>query len=126
MIRKYKILGYAFAIFICGIIAFEIVGSNTKNVSTAGTVTEDFSALSNKKICWGIKRADNHKQPDVGAENKSLMEKCGSYYMGNANNKYVYLTFDAGYEARIYRKNFRSSKGKQCYSNFFYNRALPK
>ena len=31
--------------------------------------------LSNKKIGWGIKRNDNHTQPDLGAENKKLIDK---------------------------------------------------
>ncbi len=33
------------------------------------------SSLSNEKIGWGIKRNDNHEQPDLGATNKQLIEK---------------------------------------------------
>ena len=33
------------------------------------------STLSNEKIGWGIKRNDNNSQPDLGATNKSLIEK---------------------------------------------------
>lgn len=119
MIKKYKILGYAFAIFVCGVIAFGITGGNTKNVFTSGTVTEDFSSLSNKKICWGIKRADNHQQPDVGSQNKELMEKCDSYYMGNPEKKYVYLTFDAGYEAGYTEKILEVLKENNVNATFF-------
>ena len=119
MIKKYKILGYAIAIFVCGVIVFRIAGGNTKNVFTSGTVTEDFSSLSNKKICWGIKRADNHEQPDVGSQNKELMEKCDSYYMGNPEKKYVYLTFDAGYEAGYTEKILEVLKENNVNATFF-------
>ena len=33
------------------------------------------STLSNEKIGWGIKRNDNHEQPDLGSTNKQLIEK---------------------------------------------------
>ena len=55
--------------------------------------------VSNKKICWGIKRVKNHKQPDVGENNKKMLQKLNAICMGNENSKKIYLTFDAGYEA---------------------------
>ena len=33
------------------------------------------TTVSNKKIGWGIKRNDNHEQPDVGNENKKILFK---------------------------------------------------
>ena len=56
-------------------------------------------ALSNKKIGWGIKREKDHKRPDVGKEKAELMEKYDGIYIGNEEKKYIYLTFDEGYEA---------------------------
>lgn len=56
-------------------------------------------ALSNKKIGWGIKREKDHKRPDVGKKNAELMEKYDGIYIGNEEKKYIYLTFDEGYEA---------------------------
>lgn len=53
----------------------------------------------NKKIGWGIKRNDNHEQPDLGKENKELIDKYDGIAMGNNNDKFVYLTFDLGFEA---------------------------
>ena len=111
---------------VCNILIWGIFQYNSNTINTSTSETTDFSSLSNKKVCWGIKRADNHEQPDVGSENVSLMEKCNGIYMGNSEKKYVYLTFDAGYEARLYRKYFRSTKAKQCNSHIFYNRALFK
>ena len=53
----------------------------------------------NYKIGWGIKRNDNHEQPDVGANNKKILEENNGICMGNNEKKYIYLTFDEGYEA---------------------------
>lgn len=53
----------------------------------------------NKTIGWGIKRANNHQQPDVGATNKKLLEENGGICLGKDNEKVIYLTFDEGYEA---------------------------
>ena len=57
------------------------------------------STTSNKKIEWGIKRNDNHEQPDVGSENKKILEENNGICLGNKENKTIYLTFDEGYEA---------------------------
>ncbi len=56
------------------------------------------NVLSNKKICWGIKRASNNSQPDLGATNVKIMNEFDGLTMGNKNSKYIYLTFDVGYE----------------------------
>ena len=48
---------------------------NLKILKSTSTSTSDYSSLSNKKIAWGIKRADNHDQPDVGKENVEVMDE---------------------------------------------------
>ena len=53
----------------------------------------------NRKICWGIKRNDNHEQPDLGKENQELMKKYNGIAIGSNENKDICLTFDLGYEA---------------------------
>ncbi|MBE5805799.1 MAG: hypothetical protein E7313_03700 [Clostridiales bacterium] len=75
-----------------------IILNNYNNILDVKSVNAT-AQLSNKKICWGIKRAENHEQPDVGTQNKSVLEKYNGLCMGNSNSKKVYLTFDAGYEA---------------------------
>ena len=47
------------------------------------TILSSANAVSNKKIAWGIKRNDNHEQPDLGAKNKELVDK----YERNSNGK---------------------------------------
>ena len=93
IIKKYKYILTSMLILVVGLICVGIVNDDTKVVPT-GTI-----ALSNKCIGWGIKRNDNHKQPDIGSTNKALIEKYDGIAMGNKDSKNVYLTFDLGYEA---------------------------
>ena len=57
--------------------------------------------LSNKKYGWGIKREDNHKQPDLSFY-LNILNNYDGIALGNSEKPYIYLTFDAGYESRIY------------------------
>ena len=57
------------------------------------------SSITNKKIEWGIKRNDNHEQPDVGKENRKILEEKNRICLGDNEEKIIYLTFDEGYEA---------------------------
>lgn len=82
-------------------------------------VTEDFNNITNKKICWGIKRADNHLQPDVESENKRVIEKYNGLCIGNSEKKYLYLTFDAGYEAGYTEKILEVLKQNDVKATFF-------
>ena len=77
------------------------------------------SNLSNKKIGWGIKREKDHKRADVGKENKELMEKYNGIYIGNENKKYIYLTFDEGYEAGYTEKILDVLKENDVKATFF-------
>jgi len=61
--------------------------------------TNSANFVSNKKIGWGIKRNDNHEQPDVGSENKRILEANQGICLGKNDKPYIYLTFDEGYEA---------------------------
>lgn len=46
---------------------------------------------------WGFSRNDDHTTPDIG-KYKDILENTDSYYIGNSEEKEVYLTFDAGYD----------------------------
>lgn len=74
---------------------FSIVKYNDINFSKDTVQTNAASKLSNKKICWGIKRNPNHQQPDVGAANKKLLDKYNGICLGDSESKKVYLTFDS-------------------------------
>ena len=88
----YILLGAVVCIF-----TFSVIMLN--NSANQTSITTSATGLSNKKIGWGIKRNDNHKQPDLGSKNKEILEKYEGIAMGNKDEKYVYLTFDEGYEA---------------------------
>lgn len=75
--------------------------------------------LSNKFIGWGIKRNDNHEQPDLGTENKKLIDKYDGIAMGNKETKKVYLTFDLGYEAGYTDKILDTLKANDVTATFF-------
>lgn len=73
----------------------------------------------NQKICWGIKRNDNHEQPDLGKENTELIQKYNGIAMGNKDSKNVYLTFDLGYEAGYTEKILDVLKENDVKACFF-------
>ena len=75
--------------------------------------------VSNKKIGWGIKRNDNHNQPDLGAENKRLIDKNNGIAIGNNEDKNIYLTFDLGYEGGYTAKILDDLKEKNVKATFF-------
>ena len=74
---------------------------------------------SNKKIEWGIKRNDNHDQPDLGSKNKKLVSKYNGIALGNKDKKYIYLTFDLGYEAGYTDKILDILKENNVQGTFF-------
>ena len=110
-------------IFLIIAIFFTIIFINfyiRKSVLTSGQVnSENFEQLSNKKIEWGIKRADNHEQPDVGSTNKKIMDEYKGLYLGNKDKKYIYLTFDLGYEAGYTSKILEVLKNNNVKATFF-------
>ena len=115
VLNKYnRILYIPLCVFVC-IFCFAVIGSGdfkTHNVNSNVT-------LSNKKIGWGIRRNDNNEQPDLGAENKQLIEKYNGISIGNVQSKNVYLTFDAGYEAGYTEKILEVLKQNDVKATFF-------
>ena len=113
MKKKKTILGLAIIILIIGITIIYITTQNYETIETSST------NLSNKKIGWGIKRNDNHEQPDLGKENKEVLEKNNGIAIGNSQKKYIYLTFDEGYEAGYTSKILEILKENQVKAIFF-------
>ena len=116
MKSKLKILIYISLALV--LIAISIIMANNKN-SKDYIQTNAGIELSNQKIEWGIKRGDNHNQPDLGKKNKELIEKYNGLAMGNAEDKYVYLTFDLGYEAGYTEKILDVLKENNVPAAFF-------
>ncbi len=57
----------------------------------------DFGSLSTKVTGWGFVR-NKGAAPDVPVSQQETLAKYGAYYLGNTENKEIYLTFDEGYE----------------------------
>ena len=99
------------------IVVLVIIGNRQETPETVRT--NSGQVLSNKKIGWGIKRNDNHEQPDLGSENKRLIEENGDIAIGSKNHKFVYLTFDQGYEAGYTAKILDVLKENNVSATFF-------
>lgn len=103
-------------VFIIAFLSFCMILNSEKNINTIET---NGRVVSNKKIEWGLKRNDNHNQPDLGKINKELMDKYDGMAMGNKDSKKVYLTFDNGYEAGYTEKILEVLKQNDVKACFF-------
>ena len=102
-------------ILITAIFSLSVISMNTEK----DTINANANAISNQKIGWGIKRNDNHEQPDVGTNNKKVLEENKGICLGNKEKKNVYLTFDEGYEAFYKPLLLSTLKENQVKATFF-------
>lgn len=77
------------------------------------------SVASEKSIAWGIKRENNHSQPDVGEKNRKILEENNGICLGSAEKKVIYLTFDSGYEAGYMDNILETLKKNNVKATFF-------
>lgn len=92
--------------------------SSMNNIKNKVSQTNS-SITSNKKIGWGIKREVNHIQPDLGSRNRKILEENNGIAIGNKEKKYIYLTFDEGYEAGYTARILDILKQNQVPASFF-------
>ena len=109
---QYIILGLIVCLFTVSVITL----NNTLNENTIKT---NSAVLSNKKIGWGIKRAKDHKTPELGVDNLKLIEEHNGVGIGDVNSNKVYLTFDEGYEAGYTEQILNVLKNNNVQSAFF-------
>ena len=95
--KKNKTITKIFIIILLAIIIFTLSMISMKQKEN--TIQTSAENISNKKISWGIKRNNNHGQPDVGKDYQQILEESGGICLGDKKTKNVYLTFDEGYEA---------------------------
>ena len=91
----------------------------TESKMSSNIVTNSNNGLSNKKIGWGIQRKDSHEQPNLGTKNTELIKKYNGMALGNKDKKYIYLTFDLGYEAGYTAKILDDLKKNNVKGAFF-------
>lgn len=111
--RKVKI-----GIIFCLIIGITLLSLVLKQQNEE-VITTNAESMSTKKIGWGIKRNDNHEQPDVGSKNKEILEKSNGICLGNKDKKVIYLTFDEGYEAGYTPQILETLKNNDVKAAFF-------
>ena len=110
--RKIKFIFIIFLITIIVILSFFLKEKNE-------TVETSSNVVSTKKISWGIKRNSNHEQPDIGKENRKILEENNGICLGNKEKKILYLTFDEGYEAGYTSKILEILKENDVKAAFF-------
>ena len=111
--KKIKIVFIILLIIVISLLSVRMYKENEKTIST------NVTSLSTKKIGWGIKRDENHNQPDVGNKNKEVLEKNNGICLGNKDKKDIYLTFDEGYEAGYTEKILEILKNNDVKAAFF-------
>ncbi|MCP8969915.1 delta-lactam-biosynthetic de-N-acetylase [Ectobacillus ponti] len=79
----------------------------------------DAFSYANVANHWGITRSKNEQQPDAGKEFTDLVTKYDGFFMGNPDKKYLYLTFDNGYENGYTPKILDVLKQKNVPATFF-------
>ena len=77
------------------------------------------SELSNEMLAWGFRRGENHNQAVLDAESLKVLEKFNGIAMGNPDKNYIYLTFDAGYEAGYTEDILKILKENDVTATFF-------
>jgi peptidoglycan-N-acetylmuramic acid deacetylase len=111
-VSKFVLAGLLVVVFI---LCVTFTNENEMTIATSGNISE----CSNKKIEWGIKRSDNHEQPDLGSTNKKIIDEYSGIAMGSKDSKKVYLTFDEGYEAGYTEKILETLKENDVTATFF-------
>lgn len=102
------------------VVVFTISTIKNHNMQKIESITTSAGVvLDNKKVEWGIKRSDNHEQPDLGNRNKQLIDENEDIAIGNTEDKYVYLTFDEGYEAGYTSSILDTLKANDVKAAFF-------
>ena len=103
-----KISRLVFTLLVMGVVVFQFA-------FMAKASTE----LSNKLICWGLRRVENHEQPVLDSDSLVTLNKYKGISMGNKDKPFVYLTFDLGYEAGYTAKILDVLKENKVTAVFF-------
>ena len=103
-----------YVLFIIFVFSISAINLNKETLETSNE-----AIINNKKIEWGIKRGKDHNQPDLGSENKQILDQCDGISMGNSEKPYIYLTFDCGYEAGYTEKILEILKQNNVKATFF-------
>ena len=113
-IKKHLVRNITIMVLLTVVISLSVITSQKEKAINTNT-----EVVSTKKIEWGIKRNDNHEQPDVGSENRKILEENNGICLGNKESKTIYLTFDEGYEAGYTSEILKILKENDVKATFF-------
>ena len=92
----------ASVILLMAVLAFPIAGHFIQNTEVdpayAEEITQEAEVSTTGKICWGLKRGSNGNPPEAGSKATALLREHNGLYIGDTQEKKIYLTFDEGYE----------------------------
>ena len=114
MTKKQSVRNIIIMVLLIAMITLTLIQSQQEKL-----INTNAEAVSTKKIEWGIKRNDNHEQPDVGNENRKVLEKNNGIALGDGESKAIYLTFDEGYEAGYTSQILEILKQNNVKATFF-------
>ena len=113
-IKKHLVRNITIMVLLTVVISLSVITSQKEKAINTNT-----EVVSTKKIESGIKRNDNHEQPDVGSENRKILEENNGICLGNKDSKTIYLTFDEGYEAGYTSEILKILKENDVKATFF-------
>ncbi|MCM3773422.1 delta-lactam-biosynthetic de-N-acetylase [Priestia aryabhattai] len=67
-------------------------------VMSTGIASVEAQMYPNTPISWGFQKSKNHKPASAGTAYEQILAKYDAFYLGDTNEKNIYLTFDNGYE----------------------------
>lgn len=99
----------------------ELTGSLIDEIKSAldGDTSQQTVFPYEKKRCWGIARQPENKTPRADPGANEILSKYGGKYVGDLNQKVVYLTFDEGYENGYTPKILDTLKDNNVKAAFF-------
>ncbi len=86
---------------------------------SADVVEVSTQNLSNKTFAWGFRRMKDEVQPEFSAEYTKVLDDYDGIYVGNKEDKIVYLTFDEGYENGYTSSILDTLEEKEVEATFF-------
>lgn len=97
------------------LVALVLCGCSANDAVTTGS---DYSRIENKGYGWGLKKIQN-SAPEVPKYICDMLNEHNGVYMGNPEEKKIYLTFDEGYENGYTVKILDTLKEKNVPAAFF-------
>ncbi len=93
-----------------------VIGLSALVICGNGTVLANGG---NSIISWGLKHNNNHTTPEASGKGIEILNNNKGVYIGDTNQKKVYLTFDLGYEAGFTEKILDTLKQNDLKAIFF-------